>query len=179
VAPSAKVPCTCRKVWLMPAAEVPCSNAANVGERKTLTRSEFCTWKNSVTGQEPQKCIYCTSPGDGQTSCKVWLASGERRRCSNEAKMRNPLKFAGVPQTPEPISAASGPQFAILWEHWEEILLFNKFFLTVNTCLSCKDSARQSCAMLRRWRFLRPVFPVSCVQHISDLHSKYALRPHQ
>ena len=27
-----------------------------------------------------------TSPGDGQTSCKVWMASGERRRCSNEAK---------------------------------------------------------------------------------------------
>jgi len=26
--------------------------------------------------------------------------------------------------------------------------------------------------------FLHPVFPVSCVQHISDLHSKFALRPH-
>ena len=45
-------------------------------------------------------------PGDGQTSCKVWLASDERRRCSNEAKTRNPLKFAdGVPQTRQPISA--------------------------------------------------------------------------
>jgi len=27
----------CRKVWLMPAAAVPSSNAANVGERKTWT----------------------------------------------------------------------------------------------------------------------------------------------
>jgi len=45
--------------------------------------------------------------------CKVWLASGERRRCSNEAKTRNPLKLAGVPQTPEPISAVSGPKFAV------------------------------------------------------------------
>ena len=26
----------------------------------------------------------------------------------------NPLKFAGVPQTPEPISAVSGPKFIIL-----------------------------------------------------------------
>jgi len=26
--------------------------------------------------------------------------------------------------------------------------------------------------------FLRPVFPASHVQHISDLHSKFALRPH-
>ena len=34
--------------------------------------------------------------------------------CSNSAKTRNPLKFAGVPQTPEPISAVSGPKFTIL-----------------------------------------------------------------
>jgi len=26
--------------------------------------------------------------------------------------------------------------------------------------------------------FLRPVFPVSRVQHITDLHHKFALRPH-
>jgi len=26
--------------------------------------------------------------------------------------------------------------------------------------------------------FLRTVFPASRVQHISDLHSKFALRPH-
>jgi len=69
--------------------------------------------------------IECTSPGDGQTSCKVWLASVERRRCSNEAKTRNPLKFSGVPN--EPISAASGPKFTILSGHAGEIglLLFN------------------------------------------------------
>jgi len=29
--------------------------AANIGERKTWTQSEFCTWQNSVTGQEPPK----------------------------------------------------------------------------------------------------------------------------
>jgi len=34
--------------------------------------------------------------------------------CSNAAKKRNRLKFAGVPQTPEPISAVSGPKFTIL-----------------------------------------------------------------
>jgi len=38
------------KVWLTPAAEVPCRNAANTEERKTLTQSEFCTWQTSVTG---------------------------------------------------------------------------------------------------------------------------------
>jgi len=36
--------------------------------------------------------------------------------------------------------------------------------------------------MVLRWRFfasfLRRVFPASRLQHISDLHSKFALRPH-
>ena len=48
--------------------------------------------------------------------------------CSNAAKTQNPLKFVGVPQTPEPISAVSGPKFTILPGHVEEILLLNKFF---------------------------------------------------
>ena len=50
--------------------------------------------------------------------------------CSGAAKTRNPLKLAGVPQTPEPISAASGSKFAKAYcgGHVEEILLFNKFF---------------------------------------------------
>ena len=47
-------------------------------------------------------------------SCKVWLTSVERRRCSNEGKTRNPLKFAGVPQTGKSISAISGQAFTIL-----------------------------------------------------------------
>jgi len=34
--------------------------------------------------------------------------------CSNDAKTRNQLKFAGVPQMVEPISAVSGPKFTIL-----------------------------------------------------------------
>jgi len=103
--------------------------------------------------------------------------------CSNAAKTLNPLKFVGVPQTPEPISAVSGPKFTILSGRVEEeILLLNKFFPIVDTCLSCEDIARQICAMVPRCRFLanflRPVFAASRAQRISDLHSKFALRPH-
>ena len=76
----------------------------------------------------PKMYIQCTSQGDGQRSCKVWLASDERRRCSNEGKTRNPMKFAGVPQTDKPISAVSGPKFTILSGHVGEILLLNKVF---------------------------------------------------
>jgi len=49
-------------------------------------------------------------------------------------------------------------------------------------CLSCEDIARQSCAMVPRWRFfgnfLGLAFPASRKQHISDLHSKFALGLH-
>jgi len=45
---------------------------------------------------------------------KVWLTPTTRVACSNAVKTRNPLKLARVPQTNEPISAASGPKFTIL-----------------------------------------------------------------
>jgi len=79
---------------------------------------------------------------------KVWLAPTTRVSCSNATKRREPLKFVGVPQTHQQISAANGPKFTILWGHMGEILLFNKFFPIVDTCLSCKDMARQSCVMV-------------------------------
>jgi len=119
----------------------------------------------------------CSTPqslGDAQ----YWSAV----HASNAAKMRNPLKFAGVLQTTRTISAASGLKFTILWEPVEEILLLIKFFPIVDMCLSREDINRQSCAMVPRWRFfddlLRPVFSASRVHHVSDLHLKFALRPH-
>ena len=147
-----------RKVWLTPTTGVPCSNAANIGDRKTWTQSKFFTWQNSIRGKSPRKCMYVyTSPGDGQTSCKVWLASVERRRCSSKGKRSNPLKFAGVPQTNEPISAASGPKSTILWGIWERYCCLQVFFPIVDTCLSCEDTARQTCAMVPRRRFFDDV----------------------
>ena len=89
--------------------------------------------------------------------------------CSNAAKTRNQLKFGGVPQTNETISAASGPKFTILWGHLEDISLLNKFFPIVDMCLSCEDIARQSCAMVPRWRFLATfascIFSEPCAAH--------------
>jgi len=117
-----------RKLSLTPTARVPCSNATNI-ERKTWTQSEFCTSQNSVTGQEPRKMYTrCTSPGDGRTSCEVWLTSVERRRYSNKAKTRNPLKFAGVPQTRQQISAVGRRKFTILWDMWGKYSCLTSFF---------------------------------------------------
>jgi len=58
---------------------------------------------------------------------KVWLTPTTRVPCSNAAKTQNLLKFKGVPQTRQQISAASGPKFTVLSRHVEEVLLFNIF----------------------------------------------------
>jgi len=131
--------------------------------------------------RDPKMYIYCISPGDGQTSCRVWLASGERRRCSNEGKTRNPLKFAGVPQTPEPISAVSRPKFAIyrycedMWRRYCRLtslfrLSMHAFVAKIQPNKILRDGAQTAI-------FWRPVFSASRVQQISNLHSKFALRP--
>jgi len=100
---------------------------------------------------------------------------------SNAAKTRNPFKLAGVPQTPEPISAVSTQNSTILRGHMEQILLLNTFFRLSVYALVAKIQPNK----VVRWcqdgyvfaLFLRPVFPASRVQHISDLHPKFA-RPH-
>jgi len=65
---------------------------------------------------------------------------------------------------------------------WDRHCCLTSFFSIVDMYLSCEDIARQSCAMVPRaglfGGFLGPAFPVSHVQQASDLHPKFALRPH-
>jgi len=63
---------------------------------------------------------------------KVWLTLTTLLLCSNPAKTWRPLKFGGVPQTGQPMSAASRLKFTILWGHVEDILLLNKFFFRLS-----------------------------------------------
>ena len=53
-------------------------------------------------------------PAEYRLNAAVWLTPTTIVPCSKAAKTRNPLKLAGVPQTSETISAASGPKFTIL-----------------------------------------------------------------
>jgi len=84
--------------------------------------------------------------------------------CSNAAKTQNPLKFVGVPQTTEPISAASGPKFTILSAHVEEVLLLNKFFFQLSIhALVAKIWPDKFVRWCRDGDFLRPVFAASFI----------------
>jgi len=83
----------------------------NVGETRM--------WANAQRGGRPAK--YRWRP-------LFNAAKSARVPCSNAAKRRNQLKFAGVSQTRQWISAVCGPKFTILCGHVWEILVFNKFF---------------------------------------------------
>ena len=91
----------------------------------------------------------CSMPQFGSTPTT-------RVPCNNAAKMRNPLKFAGVPQTRQQISAAIVDRSSPILLGHVEILLLNKFFPIVGTCLSCEDVAQQGCTMA-------PRFFVACI----------------
>jgi len=79
----------------------------------------------------------------------------------------------------QPLVGRSSPYYG---DMWRRCCCLTIFFTIVDICLICEDIARQSCAMVPRWRFLatflRPAFAVSRVQRLSDLHSKFAVGPH-
>jgi len=125
--------------------------------------------------------VMAALPNIGGALCstpQVCLTPTTRVPCSNAAKRRNPLKFAGVPKLAnrsQPLVGQSSPYYENMWMRYR---CLTSFFPIVDTCLSCEDTARQSCAMGQNGDFLRPVFSASRVQYISDMHSKFALRPH-
>ena len=82
--------------------------------------------------------------------------------CSNAAKTRKPLKVAGVPQTPETISALVGRSSPYCEDTWRRYCCLTSFFPIVDTCLSWEDIALQSCGMVPRWRFFCVIF-ASCI----------------
>ena len=109
--------------------------------------------------------------------------SGWRPLLECRARRKPRWNLQGCPKLVNRSQPLVGRSSPLLWRHVEDILLLNKFFFPiVDICLSCEDIVRQSCAMVPRWRFLatflRRVFSASRVQQVSDLHLKFALRPH-
>ena len=107
---------------------------------------------------------------------KVWLTSTARVLCSNAAKTRNPLKFAGVPQirhSPTDVSRQWAEVHHIV-RHVEEVLLFNTFSPDCRYVLYLRRySPTKLCDGADMAIFLRPVFTASRLQHVSRFRSAY------
>jgi len=53
-------------------------------------------------------------------------------------------------------------------------LLFNKFYPIVDTCLSCEDTARESCAMVHRWWLFCVIFASRISSEPCAAHFRHA-----
>jgi len=56
--------------------------------------------------------------------------------------------------------------------------MLNKFLPIVDYALAAKIQPDKVVRWCQNGDFLCPVFSASCIPHISDVHSKFALRPH-
>jgi len=121
--------------------------------------------------------MWANAQRDGRPAEHRW------RPLFNAAKFGwRPLLYAmqgciKLPDRSQPLVGRSSPYYEDMWRTY---CCLTSFFPIVDMSLSCEDIAQQSCAMMPRWRFfasfLRPVFSVSRVHQVSDMHSKFALR---
>jgi len=138
------------------------------------------TWN---VGQCPTWWSPCRTQVAPSVQCrKVCLMPTTRCRAVTLPKRETRWNLHGYPKLvnqSQPLVGRSSPYCGDMWRTY---CCLTSFFLIVDMCLSCNDIARQSCVMVPRWRFLatflRPVFSASRVQQASDLHLKFALRPH-
>jgi len=153
-----------RKAWLMPAAGVPCSNAANIGERKTWTQSAFYTWQILSGDKSFRKCIYIVpaqetakhhTEFDWPPVSDIAVVTKPRR----ETRW-NLLECPKLPNRSQPLVSQCSPYCGNIWRRYGCLIIFP----IVNMCLRCEDIARQPCAIVRRLLFLRNL----CVLYFSE-----------
>ena len=101
------------------------------------------------------------------------LTPTTRVPCSNAAKTRNPLNFAGCPKLANRSQPLVGLSSAY-YEDMEEVLLLNRFLSIVDTCLSCEYIARQICGMVLRWRLFGDFFGSSVSSERRAAHFRHA-----
>jgi len=89
--------------------------------------------------------------------------------------------YLGCPKLPDRSQLLVGRSSLYCADVWRRYSCLTNVLPIVDTCLICEDIARQMCAIVPRWRFLATFascISTSRVQHVSDLHLKFALRPH-
>jgi len=92
-------------------------------------------------------------------------------------RRETPWNLQGCPKLSNRSQVLVGRSSPYCEDMWRRYCCLTTFFPIVDICLSCVDTARQICAMVRRWRFLRPVFQRAACS-MSHLHPKFALKPH-
>jgi len=127
-------------------------------------------WPNVMVALPNIGGALCSTP-------KVWLTPTTRVPCSKAAKTRKPLKFAGCPKLTnrsQPLVGRSSPYYEDMWGRYQCLTSFFRLSIHASAAKTQPDKVVQ---WFQNGDFLHPVFSASHVQHISDMHSKFALRP--
>ena len=157
-------------VGLTPTTRMPCTSAANIGQRKTWTESEFCTSWNPLRGNSPWKCLY-SAPALETAKHRAKFGWPPLSDVGAVMKPRpethwNLLGCPTLVNRSQPLMGRSSPYRENMWRRY---CCLTSSFTIVITCLRYEDTgrARQSCAMVSRWRIfgdiLRPVLSASRV----------------
>jgi len=127
--------------------------------------------------------IYCTSPEDRQTSCKVWFTSIQRLAAVTKRRRETRRNLLGCPNSPaanrsQPLVGRSSPYCESLWKRYCCLRMFSDCRYMPSLRKYSRTKLCDGAQIANFWRFLRPLFSSSRVQHISDLYCKFAPRPH-
>jgi len=142
----------------------------------------FAPGKVPLQGKSPRKWIYDVPAQEtAKDRAKFgWLPLSDMAAVMLQ-RPKTRWSSLGCPKQLNRSQSLVGQSSPYCEDMWGRYYCVTSFFPIVDTCLSCKDIVRKSCATVPRWSFgdfLHHVFSVSRVQHVSDLHLKFALRPH-
>jgi len=112
-------------------------------------------WEHTDRKISDKTRMWANDQCDGHPAKYRWHLLFNAAQFGNAAKTRNPLKFAGVPETPKQI-----------------------FFQLSIRALVAKIQPDKVVPWCRDGDFFASCISASCVRYISDVHSKFALRPH-
>ena len=135
------------------------------------------------SGQEPPKTYnLATSQETAKHRVKFGWRPVSDVAAVKKTRRETRWNLLGCPKLPNRSQPLVGRGSPYCEDTWGTYCCLTSFLQIVDTCINSEDTALQICATVRRLQFcalfLRPVYPASRVQHISDLHSKFALRPH-
>ena len=129
----------------------------------------------------PNVMVALPNIGGALCSTPQSLADAQNCRvpCSDAAKKRKPLKFAGAPQTCQQISAVSGPKFTILWGMWGRYRCLTSCFRLSIYASAAKIQPDKFVRWCQNGDFCVLYFQrAACSTFQTCMHSKFALRPH-
>jgi len=133
--------------------EDPCddhlSDLQRTDQHQTETKKQTRMWANAQCDGRSAKYRWCPLFNAAKFGWRPLLEcrAVTLPRRESHWNLQGCSKLANRSQ---PLVGQSSPYYEDMWRRYQ---CLTSFFPTVDTCLSCKDTARQSCPMVSKWRF--------------------------